>query len=105
MKAELRHAIDVFRAYRCGGDTYANAPLLEDVANDAEHTLARVTGATPPARHCKTTLAAALAEIYSELVICCRLSEGTFLGPLSARRKAAALLGVDLKTFNYRRKG
>ena len=106
--ADLRHAIDVYRAFLHSGGTFSVREFHECVIVDAEHVFARASGSTapalPPSHHCKNSVCKALAEVYSELAVCCMASVEGCLRPLPARRKAAALLGIDLKTFSARRR-
>ncbi len=100
--AALRHAIAVYRNTVLTGNHRQGPDLHLAVANDAEHVLARTTGAPlpahPPTAHCKRTIREALGEVYAELAVCC-YSMPDCTSPLAARKKAAELLGIDYREF------
>lgn len=104
--ADLRHAIDVYRAYLYSGKTTQCRNFHEAVILDAEHTYARITGRpapeVPASHHCKPTLARAVREVYSELAICCWSSPPKPKSRLACRRAAAELLGVSLSVYSAR---
>jgi len=97
----LRHAISVYRAAIEAPGHRQSKDFHRAVANDAEWTLAQATGTPCPAvvtHSRKSTLNAAIKEVYSELVIVCLDASG---GRRStpARRHAAALLGLPYAEF------
>ncbi|MDT3668943.1 MAG: hypothetical protein ROZ37_01255 [Aromatoleum sp.] len=96
----LRHAIAVYRRAITEGRHGQCRDWHLRVANDAEHTLAKHTGAPAPKQgptyHQKLSLTDALREVYRELAF---VAHEIGFSPLRDRQRAAELLGVTSEQY------